>query len=110
MASPLPDRDHRISLADATRIVAARRKADGGTADAERPFAFNRQGLGLVLAQAGCAGFRAYPAQHDDGSHTWVLVGVGPDGNDLTGADAVLLQEPFNCPPWCPDSLLGAGT
>jgi hypothetical protein len=108
MATPLPDRDHRISLADAARIVAARRKADAGKPDAETPFAFNRQGLGLLLAQHGCVGVRAYPAQHDDGSHSWVLVGVGQDGNDLTSG--VLLQEPYPCPPFCPDTLLGAGT
>jgi hypothetical protein len=108
MASPLPDRDHRISLADAVRIVDARRKADDGNPAAEHPFAFNRQGLALVLGQQGCVAVRAYPAQHDDGSHSWVLVGVDGQGNDMTGG--VLLQEPFVCPPFCPDRLLGADT
>jgi len=108
MSTPLPDRDHKISLDDAVRLVTARREADAGKPDAERPFAFHRLGLDPVLAQAGCVGIRAYPAQHDDGSHTWVLVGVDKDGNDMTAGQ--LLQDPLLCPPWCSDGVLaGAG-
>lgn len=105
MATPLPDRDHRISLENAERIVKARRDADRGKPDAERPFAFNRKGLELLLGQQGCVGVRAYPAQHDDGEHTWVLVGVDGEGNDMKSG--ALLQDPYKCPPFCPDELLG---
>jgi len=106
MATPLPSSDHAISLDDATQIVTARRNADAGRNDAEHVFAFHRLGLDKVLAEPGCVGIRAYPAQHPDGSHSWVLVGVDQNGNDMTGG--ALVQEPFLCPPYCPDVLLGS--
>jgi hypothetical protein len=104
MATPLPEKDHRITLDDAIKLVAARRTADSGKRDAERVFAFHRLGLDAVLGQKGCVGLRAYPAQHDDGSNTWVVVGVDDQGNDITD---ICLQEPFWCPPFCSDTALG---
>jgi hypothetical protein len=104
MSTPLPDRDHKISLDEAVRLVTARRDADAGDPNAERPFAFHRLGLDAVLAQSGCVGIRAYPAQHDDRSHTWVLVGVDKEGSDMTGG--ALLQDPLICPPFCSDGVL----
>jgi hypothetical protein len=105
---PLPERDHKISLDEAVRLVTARRDADAGDRTAELPFAFHRLGLDAVLAQTGCVGIRAYPAQNDDGSHTWVLVGVDGEGNDMTVG--TLLEDMFVCPPFCPvGGLAGTG-
>jgi len=100
MATPLPDSDHRITLNDAVRITTARRQADAGAG--ELPFAFHRNGLDRLLGQAQCVGIRAYPAQQDDGTHVWVLVGVDSAGNDM--ANGELAEEPFLCPPVCADA------
>jgi hypothetical protein len=106
MATPLPPRDHKISRDDAIRITGARRRTDHG--QGERSFAFHRMGVERVLNQPGCVGVRAYPAQHDDGTNTWVLVGVDDKGSDMV--DGELAQEPFLCPPICPDeNVLNGG-
>lgn len=103
MATPLPPRDHRIAKGDAQRIARAHHQNPGRHRPA--PFAFRREALERVLAQPGCVGVRLHPALHDDGSSTWVLVGVNDTGNDMT--DGELVQEPFPCPPFCPDDPLG---
>lgn len=101
MATPLPPRDHTISLEDAARATAARRAKDKGKPDAEKVFAFNKEALERLLHQGGCAGMRAYPGTHEDGENTWVLVGVDEKGNDME--NGVLLQDPLYCPIYCPD-------
>jgi hypothetical protein len=108
MATPLPDRDQRISLDVGVRYVTARRTADAGNPKPERPFAFHRAWLDQVLAQPGCVGVRAYPAQRDDGTSSWVVVGVDASGNDMTAG--VLLQDPFFCPPICSDGILNGNS
>ena len=52
-----------------------------------------------ILAQAQCVGIRIYFANHEDGSPTFVLVGVDAYGSDLVFGD--IAQKSFPCPPWC---------
>lgn len=65
----------------------------------EQPVVFRRETLDQLLAQPGCTGIRVYPAQHDDVKPTLVVVGVDALGNDL--ATGLLMQWPFECPPYC---------
>lgn len=112
MPRPLPQRDHKIALADARRFAAAgrRRMPDGAAAagthaaaaSPARAFAFHRGAIDRVLAQPGCVGVRVYPAAHDDGSATWVLVGVNEAGSDMASGE--LLQDPIWCPPDCDEA------
>jgi hypothetical protein len=101
MPKPLPERDHHIPPGEARRVVARRRSDDAKAKGAhrERPFGFHRKGIDRVLAQPGCVGVRIYPARHDDGSDTWVVVGVDGSGSDMTSG--ALLQIPITCPPDC---------
>jgi hypothetical protein len=46
-------------------------------------------------------GIRAYPAEHDDGATTMVLVGVDERGNDMVAGE--LAQDWITCPDVCPD-------
>ena len=52
-----------------------------------------------ILAQETCVGIHMYHAMHDDGSPTFVLVGVDEYGSDLIAG--TLGQRCMDCPPWC---------
>lgn len=52
-----------------------------------------------ILAQDGCVGIHIYHGMHNDGSRTFVLVGIDAYGYDLLGG--TLGQLAFSCPPWC---------
>jgi len=104
MATPLPPNDHYISLDDAIRITTAWRDA-GGSLQKGGTFAFHRIGVDRIMKQPGCVGMRAYAALKD-GNDVWVLVGVDDKGNDMLDE---LAEDPFFCPPYCPDGPL-AGT
>lgn len=91
MALPDP-RSHRISLTDATAQTKQRSgSVKGGF--------FHRKELDDLLAQPGCAGLRFYYGRKADQRDTIVLVGVDGDGNDLV--QGVILEDHFDCPPWC---------
>jgi hypothetical protein len=100
MATPFPPSDHRISLEQAVAI--ARNYRNAGVTSRWPIFGFSRQALDDMLGQGGCAGIRIYPAQHDDGSLTVVLVGVDEGGSDMT--QGVLAQVPWDCPPYCDEA------
>jgi hypothetical protein len=54
-------------------------------------FSFNKKGIHLLMKKSGCAGLRMYPAIHENGQLTLVLVAFDENGNNLTpGADSVL--------------------
>jgi hypothetical protein len=52
-----------------------------------------------ILAQEGCVGIHIYRGMHDDGTPTFVLVGVNEHGSDLVSG--IVAQKAFICPPWC---------
>jgi hypothetical protein len=96
MALP-SSRDHDISLKTAAEFT--RRYRERAGAGAYHAGMFPRAVYEKILAQAGCAGIRAYRGLHEDGSPATVLVGVDKDGNDMT--TGVLAEEDFPCPPYC---------
>jgi len=65
---------------------------------------FGRGIYDKILAQKNCVGIRTYNARLENGSPTFVLVGVGADGKDI--ADGVIGEDIFPCPPWCARSPL----
>lgn len=103
MASPFPPTDHRISLEAVVDLTA--RYRESGQPSRWKTFGFHRLAFERILRQPGCAGIRIYPAQHDDGRPTVVLVGVDEKGSDMTGG--AIAQDPVDCPPDCDlDSVL----
>ena len=100
MGQPLPPVDHRISLPDAAKKTKKYKEKK----EHRKPFpigAFHRHAFERILAQRGCVGIRAYPAEHEDGAMTMVLVGVDAEGNDMVGGE--LAQDWITCPDVCPD-------
>ncbi len=100
MGKPLPPVDHKISLADAAKKTKKYKEKK----EHRKGFpvgAFHRHAYERILAQPGCVGIRAYPAEHDDGAMTMVLVGVDEAGNDMV--DGELAQDWITCPDVCPD-------
>jgi len=89
-------RTHEIGLTEARALIARFRQAHQAS---EHAAAFTRAGLGRLLAQAGCAGVRAYYATLPSGRQTLVLVGVDADGHDLD--DGELAEFGWPCPPFC---------
>lgn len=64
--------------------------------------------LTLILEQPDCIGVRIYNGySEEDNAKNLVLVGVGPDGEDVT--EGVILERLIACPRFCPknSSLLG---
>lgn len=57
-----------------------------------------------VLAQEGVVGIRIYNARLDNGSPTFVIVGVDGGGNDLIGG--VIGEDVLYCPPFCPEGTV----
>jgi len=110
MARPLPEQDHHITRDEALRIIRAHRAhlrdaARSGVApriEATPVRCFHRKGIDRLLGQPGCTGVRIYPARHDDGRATIVLVGIAADGTDMTHGEFV--QQPIDCPPDCDDA------
>jgi hypothetical protein len=98
-----PQRDHRISRAEAAAMTRRFRDADGPRA--ERGGMFPRAAVQALLAQKGCEGLRYYFGRRDDSSSAMILVGVDADGNDMTSGE--ILEWSYPCPPFCgdPDDL-----
>ena len=107
MGKPLPPVGHEISLADAAKKT-KKYKVKKEHRTAFPPGAFHRHAFERILAQPGCVGIRAYPAEHEDGMDTIVLVGVDEAGNDMFAGE--LAQDVFTCPEYCSDgNPLNAG-
>lgn len=98
-----PQRDHRITRAEAAAMTRRFREAAG--AKAERGGLFPREAVQQLLAQKGCEGLRYYFGRKDDNSSALILVGVDATGNDMAGG--MLLEWSYPCPPVCggPDDL-----
>lgn len=118
-----PKRNHRISVKEAAALT--RRYRDASPASEKTGF-FHAGALRDLLSQPGCVGFRYYHGLDDRGCYRIVLVGVDANGADMvrppkpqsvgalpkSGAgnakasgpsgEAVLLENHYPCPPWCP--------
>ncbi len=88
---------HDISLDDASRFT--KRYRDSVPADAMKGGYFGKMIFEQILAQVGCVGIRSYFANYNNGSQTFVLVGVENNGNDLW--QGVLGEDTLPCPPYC---------
>lgn len=88
--------EHRISLADALRVVAQGRKArwlpvEGWTVGAEI--------IREILAQPGAQGLRCYVGATDKGDPTLVFLAVDGEGHDQHRGTIAEYAKP--CPPIC---------
>ena len=100
MARPLPKKDHKIAPHEAARLIKAHRHKAAATSTSAAPvLCFHRQAFERILKQPGCSGIRLYPALHDDGSQTLVLVGINAEGCDMHEGE--FAQDPVECPPDC---------
>lgn len=103
MGNRLPkDRTHEISLDEAAKLT-RRQRMDKNlrTKGMESPYAFRREVLERILSQPNCDAIRFYPALHEDGTPTIVIVGIDTDGNDMVQGE--LGEDLLVCPPFCPD-------
>ena len=92
----LPKRDHHITLDAAAAMTRRYREA---FPDRVKGGAFLAPQLRELLAQRDCLALRYYYALDEAAKKTLVLVGVDPEGADLT--DGALLEMSIPCPPYC---------
>ncbi|HEY6952498.1 MAG TPA: hypothetical protein VI758_08820 [Bacteroidota bacterium] len=89
--------NHYVTLAEAAELTKNHRES---MKEGDAKGAFFGSGIyRKILAQSNCVGIRIYNAMHNDGSPTFVLVGVDEFGFDLLGG--ILGQMAMLCPPWC---------
>ncbi|MDO8667233.1 MAG: hypothetical protein Q7J79_11510 [Gemmatimonadales bacterium] len=91
----LPKRDHHITLDAAATMTRRYREAFG---DRVKGGAYLAPQVRELLAQRDCLALRYYYAL-EAAKETLILVGVDPEGADLT--DGVLLETTIPCPPYC---------
>ncbi|MBI3194191.1 MAG: hypothetical protein HYZ34_06970 [Ignavibacteriae bacterium] len=93
------DENHAISLNDAARLTYNFRESrvipdiKGGY--------FGRRAIEEVLGQDGCVGIRIYYGTKDDGSPSFVVVGVDAIEDDIIDGNAAIMDENLPCPPRC---------
>lgn len=93
---------HDISAQAAAKMTSSFQSAMG---DKEIVAGYFGRGIyDKILAQKNCVGIRTYNARLENGSPTFVLVGVDADGKDI--ADGVIAEDIYPCPPWCARSPL----
>jgi hypothetical protein len=63
---------------------------------------FGRDAILGLLSQQECVGLRIYVGRKENGAQVFVLVGVNPQGMDLTGEKVV--ENGWPCPPICDGS------
>lgn len=111
-----PRQPQRISLYNAVELTQRYRKAAPAS---EHGGFFWGDGIRELLDQPGCVGLRYYHGLNASGNYQVVLVGVDANGEDIVkaprppkgaaasvqsafGGDAVLLDQHWPCPPFCP--------
>ncbi|MEK6769252.1 MAG: hypothetical protein AABY85_09730, partial [Gemmatimonadota bacterium] len=92
----LPKRDHHITLDAAATMTRRYREA---FPDRVKGGAFLAPQVRELLAQRDCLALRYYYALDEAAKKTLALVGVDPEGADLT--DGTLLETSIPCPPFC---------
>lgn len=98
--------DHGMSLEDAAKLTKNYR--DSGSVGTMLGGFFGKTALLAILNQTGCVGMRIYNAKFEDGTATYVLVGVDSAGEDKE--DGVIAEIAFPCPPNCPKESVLNGT
>ena len=89
--------NHYVTLAEASQLTRTYRDT---IEQGEAKGAFFGAGIfRKILAQDGCIGIHIYHGIHDDGSPTFVLVGIDEYGFDLLSG--TIGQMAIPCPPWC---------
>lgn len=115
-----PPSDHRISLRRASRLTRNYRESIPA---ADKTGFFHKQAIVDLLRQPGVVGMRYYHGLDDKGCYHLVLVGVDREGRDVVesrggkvtritqsvgamvvSSGAVILDNHYPCPPWCPPS------
>ena len=92
----LPERDHRIAIAEAARMTRRHREADP---QVEKGGAFHAEQVLELLTQPGCVALRYYRGLDDAELPALILVGVDVEGADMTVGPVLDLHIP--CPPFC---------
>lgn len=89
--------NHYVTLAEASQLT---RNYRISMKEGEAKGAYFGGGIfKKILSQSGCVGVRIYFGMHDDGTQTFVLVGVDEYGFDLISG--TIGQMAMLCPPWC---------
>ena len=97
VAQTIPKQDHQISLTDAKRYIENYSK--NPTAPTIKGGFFWREIFDKILEQPGCVGIRIYYAKMDDGSPTFVIIGVDEQEKEITAGIIGQVVKP--CPPYC---------
>jgi hypothetical protein len=108
--------NHQISLADAVALTTRfQASIPAGLPVCET---FDAGAVSTLLAASGTASLRIYFGQQADGTVVAVLVAADADGNDIlpvsaenfpagdavTADDAVILEDGYRCPQYCPSA------
>ena len=93
----LPRRDHHIAV-EAAAVMTRRYREQFPRR--EKAGAFLAEQVRELLAHRDCVALRYYYALDEAEKEAMILVGVDPEGADLT--DGVLLELHIPCPPFCP--------
>lgn len=109
MTGPIQPKDHSVPVAEAAMMIARHRNqttVQGTRAVGEGEFggAFTKKGVLELLKSDDCAYLRFYYARDDQGRRHLVLVGADRNGNDIADDGAVVLDQHWPCPPFCPPS------
>lgn len=99
----MPERDHRISLAQATALTQTWQKEHAGE---RKAWMFSREVIDEILAQPNCKGIRIYAAGTKDDV---TVVVVGTDGSDKDMTDGPIGEMAWPCPPFCDEGSPLAG-
>ena len=89
--------DHEISLSEAAQLTANYR--DSAEPGSVKAGFFGKSAIEEILEQEKCVGIRIYYAQEEDGTPTFVVVGVEENEDDLV--EGKIAEAPTPCPPNC---------
>lgn len=108
MSDPLrPEpRDHKIPVDKAARMLqrhrkGARKARNAKAEDGAHGGVFSKAAILELLQQPGAEYMRFYYAKDDDGKRAVVLVASDANLQDMTAADALVLDMHWPCPPFC---------
>ena len=96
--------NHLVTLTAATKMTENYQKT-AGSHDLVAGY-LGRNIYEKILAQDNCVGIRIYNAKEENGNPVFVLVGVDPNGNDIT--QGPIGEDIFPCPPFCGKGVTGS--
>jgi hypothetical protein len=94
------DEDHSIKIDEAIQLTSNYRKS--ATPGSVQGGFFGKLAIQEILEQDKCVGIRIYYGREDDGTPTFVVVGVEENEDDLV--DGKIAEQPIPCPPRCGSS------